>query len=325
MKRISKVLSIGLSAITLLSGSTAIASAAVVPFCPQPQVKVISCDGKDCDNAQSILQKLKSCKGSEAAPCDNKGCDSTQSVLQTLKNCKSCETASCDNKGCDSTQSVLQTLKNCKSCETAPCDNKGCDNTQSVLQTLKYCKSCDWNELLKCLNGDCSGSKCTNNKCTKVPEVPAEQPTEDPAEAPAKPEQPAAPAQSESSEFNTAYEAEVLRLINAERAKYGLAALSMDAGATDAAHIRAKEIVKSFSHTRPDGSSCFTAAKEVGLTYRTAGENIAYGYATPQQVVNGWMNSEGHRRNILSPSFTKIGIGCYRSGGTLYWSQFFIG
>ena len=132
-------------------------------------------------------------------------------------------------------------------------------------------------------------------------------------------------ALSDGTGFNTAYEAEVLRLVNAERKKQGLPALTSDTGAIKTAHIRAKEIVKSFSHTRPDGSSCFTAAKEAGVTYRTAGENIAYGYGSPEQVVKGWMNSEGHRRNILSSSFTKIGIGCYKSGGVLYWTQFFVG
>ena len=131
--------------------------------------------------------------------------------------------------------------------------------------------------------------------------------------------------QNSTAGFNSAYEAEVLRLVNAERKKYGLSALTRDTGAVKAAHIRAKEIVKSFSHTRPDGSSCFTAAKEAGVTYRAAGENIAYGYGRPEQVVKGWMNSEGHRKNILSSSFTKIGIGCYSSGATLYWTQFFIG
>ena len=114
-------------------------------------------------------------------------------------------------------------------------------------------------------------------------------------------------------------------MVNSERAKYGLSSLAQDKCATEAAHLRAKEIVKSFSHTRPDGRSCFTAAKELGVSYRSAGENIAYGYPTPQKVVEGWMNSEGHRKNILSTSFNKIGIGCYKSGGNLYWSQFFIG
>ena len=72
-------------------------------------------------------------------------------------------------------------------------------------------------------------------------------------------------------------------------------------------------------------SRILAAAKELGVSYRSAGENIAYGYPMPQKVVEGWMNAEGHRKNILSASFSKIGIGCYKSNGVLYWSQFFIG
>ncbi|MBQ3265954.1 MAG: CAP domain-containing protein [Ruminococcus sp.] len=171
-------------------------------------------------------------------------------------------------------------------------------------------------------------SVITPAKPTAAPTQPVEpsaEPTAAPTEKPTQPVETIAPAQPVSAEFNTNYEAEVLRLVNAERAAYGLSPLSMDDGAVQVAHLRAKEIVQSFSHTRPDGSSCFTAAKEFGVSYRTAGENIAYGYPSPQQVMNGWMNSEGHRRNILSASFSKVGIGCYESRGVLFWSQFFIG
>ena len=163
--------------------------------------------------------------------------------------------------------------------------------------------------ILKNVGGYCPDGNCSDNKFS--------QPTEKPAE-------PAVPSQTDTNEFNTAYEAQVLWLVNNERAKYGLSPLTQDSGATQVAHLRAKEIVQSFSHTRPNGSSCFTAASELGVSYRSAGENIAYGYPTPEAVVNGWMNSEGHRKNILSSSFGKIGIGCYESGGVLYWSQFFI-
>lgn len=141
----------------------------------------------------------------------------------------------------------------------------------------------------------------------------------------AQPEKQTGTQNNSSSEYNQAYENEVIALCNAERAKYGLAALTKRDDAAKAAEIRAKEIVQSFSHTRPDGTSCFTVCKQLGITYRSAGENIAYGYRTPAQVVNGWMNSEGHRKNILSASFKSIGVGCYQQGGTLYWSQMFLG
>ena len=123
----------------------------------------------------------------------------------------------------------------------------------------------------------------------------------------------------------SSYEDEVIRLVNQERAKEGLSALSGDSKLTRAAEIRAKELVTKFSHTRPDGESCFTVLEEVSLKdYKHVGENIAYGQKTPEKVMNSWMNSSGHRKNILTANFKKIGVGCYQdSSGTLYWVQLF--
>ena len=78
-----------------------------------------------------------------------------------------------------------------------------------------------------------------------------------------------------------------------------------------------------FSHTSPTYGSPFDMMKSFGITYRAAGENIAYGYRTPQAVVNGWMNSSGHRANILNARFTQIGVGYVAAGN--YWTQMFIG
>jgi len=119
------------------------------------------------------------------------------------------------------------------------------------------------------------------------------------------------------------YASEVLRLVNVERSKAGLPALTTNQTLTSAANKRAQEIKQTFSHTRPNGSSCFTVLGEFGISYRTAGENIAYGQKTPQEVVNGWMNSPGHRANILSSNFGKVGIGVYQSNGVYYWTQLF--
>ena len=90
-----------------------------------------------------------------------------------------------------------------------------------------------------------------------------------------------------------------------------------------AAQVRAAETVQSFSHTRPNGSSFSTALTEAGVSYTRSGENIAYGQSTPQQVVQAWMNSSGHRANILNGSFTTIGVGYTVVGGTAYWAQLF--
>lgn len=105
------------------------------------------------------------------------------------------------------------------------------------------------------------------------------------------------------------YAEDVLKIINYEREKEGLDAFVLDDSLCKAADIRAKELGKSFSHTRPDGSSCFTVLTDEKIGFSTAGENIAQGQTSPEQVMQSWMNSSGHKANILSPDFKKIGIG----------------
>jgi uncharacterized protein YkwD len=117
------------------------------------------------------------------------------------------------------------------------------------------------------------------------------------------------------------YASQVLTILNEERSKNGLKPLVMTKELTDGAMIRATETTVSFSHTRPNGEQCFTAFN----WNRAAGENIAYGQRSPQQVMTSWMNSSGHRANILSSNFTSVGIGCMEYNGTLYWSQAFSG
>lgn len=124
-----------------------------------------------------------------------------------------------------------------------------------------------------------------------------------------------------SGSFNYSYATEVLSLVNDERAAYGLKPLTMTQELTNGAMIRAAETAVSFSHTRPNGEQCFTAFE---WKYY-AGENIAAGQRSPKAVVNAWMNSSGHRANILSANFTTIGVGCFEYNGRLYWAQAFSG
>ncbi len=132
----------------------------------------------------------------------------------------------------------------------------------------------------------------------------------------AKAQQEAEAAVSDTSDFLD----EVIKLCNEERESAGLAPLEKSDSLTDSAAVRAGELPSKFSHTRPDGSSCFTVITEKG---KTRGENIAAGYENPGQVVEGWMNSPGHRANILDPDFTQIGVGYNESGN--YWVQLFLG
>lgn len=120
------------------------------------------------------------------------------------------------------------------------------------------------------------------------------------------------------------YAEQVVKLVNEERAKEGLPALAMDADITAAANVRAKEIMQKFSHTRPNGSSFSSVLKEQGVSFRGSGENIAWGQKSPEQVMNGWMNSDGHRANILNPNYKNIGVGYYQDeNGVNYWVQLF--
>lgn len=133
------------------------------------------------------------------------------------------------------------------------------------------------------------------------------------------------PSVSDSDHQMDDFAAQVVKLVNEERAKAGLSPLSVNAGASGAALTRARELESSFSHTRPNGSEFSTALTEAGVSYRGAGENIAYGQKSPEQVMQGWMNSAGHRANILNGSFTSIGVGHYRSAaGVDYWTQLFV-
>lgn len=120
------------------------------------------------------------------------------------------------------------------------------------------------------------------------------------------------------------YAEQVVKLVNEERAKVGAGALTLDKEIEAAALVRAKEIEISFPHTRPDGRNFSTALTDTGITFRSSGENIAWGQRSPEEVVKAWMNSEGHRANILNTNFTKIGVGYYQNGaGRNYWTQLF--
>ena len=117
--------------------------------------------------------------------------------------------------------------------------------------------------------------------------------------------------------LNYDYSKEVLKIVNNERANNNLSPLTVDKELTECAMQRAVECSISFSHTRPNGSSCFS------ISNRAFGENIAMGYFNPPHVMQGWMNSAPHRSNILTSSFKAIGIGCANIDGYYFWVQLF--
>ena len=143
-----------------------------------------------------------------------------------------------------------------------------------------------------------------------------------------KPEVPDAPTVPETPDAGSTVsnlEKQVADLVNAQRAQRGLAPLTLSDKLSDGARAKSKDMAQNnyFSHTSPTYGSPFDMMKAFGITYRTAGENIAKGYASAEAVVTAWMNSEGHRENILDPDYTAIGIGYVADGG--YWTQWFTG
>ncbi|GFN31186.1 CAP domain-containing protein [Paenibacillus xylaniclasticus] len=121
----------------------------------------------------------------------------------------------------------------------------------------------------------------------------------------------------------SAYAQQVVNLVNQERAKAGLSALTSDSLLTKVAADKAKDMYTNnyFSHTSPTYGSPFDMMRSYGVKYSYAGENIAKGQRTPQEVMNAWMNSAGHKANILSKNFTKIGVAYYNGE----WVQEFTG
>ncbi|MDQ0217927.1 sporulation protein [Peribacillus cavernae] len=169
-----------------------------------------------------------------------------------------------------------------------------------------------------------------SQKPVAQPQEQAEQPQQPAAQKPAA-QQPAeqkpaadntaAPTSSEVSQF----EKQVVELTNAERAKQGLKALQIDNELSKVAGIKSQDMKDKnyFDHNSPTYGSPFDMMKKFGISYSHAGENIAMGQKSPQEVVQGWMNSQGHRENIMNANFTHIGVGHVASGD--YWTQMFIG
>ena len=117
-----------------------------------------------------------------------------------------------------------------------------------------------------------------------------------------------------------------VNLLNELRESKGLQPLKWNPSSNlqKAAELRAEEISEEFSHTRPDGSSCFTVFGQFGLSYKASGENIAMGtYMTPQKATKMWINSPSHYKNMIYPDFEEIGLACCVIGDTVYWVQLF--
>jgi uncharacterized YkwD family protein len=202
------------------------------------------------------------------------------------------------------------------------------ENTTTVQQKVFVYQGSNVNELNSYLQKYFAnlGIKFNTNTTATTQSQPTTQPTNETATTQTPVQQPATatePAQTTTT--LSAYEQKVVELTNQERSKYGLAALKADTTLSKVAREKSLDMSKNgyFSHTSPTYGSPFDMMKQFGISYQYAGENIAMGQRTPEEVVQAWMNSEGHRKNILNGNFNYIGVGYVESGN--YWTQMFIG
>lgn len=151
-----------------------------------------------------------------------------------------------------------------------------------------------------------------------------EQPTQQAPAEPQAPKQEEEQSQNQSQQLSQ-YEREVVELTNNERTNNGLAPLQIDEELSVVAREKSDDMSARnyFDHNSPTYGSPFDMMRSYGISYKAAGENIAKGQRTPEEVVNAWMNSPGHRENILNGNFTHIGVGFVEQGN--HWTQMFIG
>ncbi|MHB1483799.1 MAG: CAP domain-containing protein [Saccharofermentanales bacterium] len=158
--------------------------------------------------------------------------------------------------------------------------------------------------------------------------IPTVKPTARPTARPTSKPKPTLTVTPSSGNVFADFQAQVVSLVNKERTSRGLTQLSVSNKLNSIATIKSNEMVdlKYFDHTSPTYGSPFDMLKQFGISYRTAGENIACGQTTPKQVMDCWMDSEGHRANILNPDFKQLGVGIAKNTtGIYYWVEMFIG
>ena len=228
----------------------------------------------------------------------------------------------CSSGSCNTLTSLSKYLStNCAQSNSVLCKLFGINCTNGTCTTSTCANgTCPTST---CTNGTCPTSTCTNGTCTQkttttttttkptTPTTPTTTTT---------PTTPTTPTNTVSS-----FEQQVVDLVNQARKQNGLNPLTLNTKLSDIARMKSQDMLDKgyFDHNSPTYGTPFQMMTNNGISYRTAGENIAMGYTTPQAVMNAWMNSSGHRANILNSSFTQIGVGYVANGN--YWTQEFIG
>lgn len=225
----------------------------------------------------------------------------------------------CSGSDCNVSIKDIFSSPSCGNSNSGGCGNNNqggnTGNTGNTVQKPVQNNSYDFSKIWEMIMGGNSG-----NTVTKPDDN-----TSKPDDTVAKPDTSVKPGTGNTASSVSEYEKEVVRLVNEIRVENGLNELTLNTELSDIARLKSQDMKDKgyFSHTSPTYGSPFDMMKSFGVTYKSAGENIAMGYSTPEAVVDGWMNSKGHRENILNYSYKEIGVGYVSSGS--YWTQMFIG
>jgi uncharacterized YkwD family protein len=313
MKNFTKRISLALSSVLMASMMVVNASAASATqgaVCAGNSTSTVEyyVAGSGClsdTDVNALLGKLSSSADSGTANSSS-NCQSTTSNCQT-------------------TTSAVQGLDTSGSCAAIPekSSNAAADSTASSCPTVSGSStsgqcgtlSADLSSILEQFGLNTSNSSTASS-------VQTPQTTEEDTAA-------SSPEVTETSNSGnsdiSSFEQQVVTLVNQQRTALGLAPLTLSSELSNVARTKSQDMSDNnyFSHTSPTYGSPFDMLTSFGISYSSAGENIAMGYQTPEAVVSAWMNSPGHRANILNASYTQIGVGYVSSGN--YWTQEFIG
>ena len=309
-KNIKKTLAAGL--VTAMVGASVVSSNALckktITSCKTKGIAYLYVNGKKCKILLGCNNKPS--KGDNSSTQNNGNCN-----INSNNNNGSCNTNNSQNNGnCN-----INNNNNNNNTNTNNNSNTNNNNNQNNNNTNNNNNGNN--------NSNINNNNNTNNNANNNNNTNSSDKNDSVVQKPSTDNTTSNNDQSSSNSF-LSFQKEVVRLVNVERTKRGLSELSFNTELSHVATLKSQDMINKnyFDHTSPTYGSPFDMMKKFNISYRSAGENIAMGQRTPAEVVEAWMNSKGHRENILNSSYTDLGVGvAKKSDGTLYWTQMFIG
>ena len=315
MNKFSKMLAVFMTAL-MIAGAAEFVDAKTVMI-KLPCTSQSSCSGNNCNT--SLVQGQTETTKNKVQKVTKKKSVKTCTKKQSAKKCKN-KACVKKNKGKKNKKTVKKTCAK-KTCAKKACTKKTCAKKTQKKNSNNKSETTTQSQKKEETTKQSSKKEETTTQSSKKEETTKQSSKKEETTTQKIEKQTTVTSGSEEDQ----YVSRIVELVNEQRTKAGLGKVTLDNTLKDAAMTRAKETVTSFSHTRPNGTSFSTVLSQYNISYRGCGENIAWGQNSPEEVMNGWMNSSGHRANILNANYKKIGVGYYKApNGRKYWSQLFI-